>query len=163
MYLLILEKKMKVSENMKQHSMRLTDKYDSSRSNVTGSKKNIDSLAECDHNKKLSFIDANHSVLSLSRQAELLGISRSSYYYTPVVDPIQEILLTKLDMLYTEHPFLGSRKLSVLFKKEGYSVGRCRVVSLMNILGIQTLYPHKKNINTTISHPEHKKYPYLLR
>ena len=86
--------------------MKLTGKYDSSRSNVTGSKKNIDSLAECDHNKKLSFIDANHSVLSIARQAELLSISRSSYYYVPIIDPEQNILLTKLDSFYTEHPFL---------------------------------------------------------
>jgi putative transposase len=120
-------------------------------------------LVECDHKKRLSFIDPNCSHLSVSRQIELLGISRSSYYYVPVIDPEQNILLTKLDSIYTEHPFLGSRRLSRLLKKEGYSVGRCKVASLMKILGIRVLYPHKKNINTTISNPEHKKYPYLLR
>lgn len=154
---------MKVSGNKKLLSMKLTDKYDSSRSNVTGSKKNIDSLVECDHSKKLSFIDPNFSLLSISRQVELLSISRSSYYYIPIIDPEQNILLARLDNLYTQHPFLGSRKLSRILKQEGYSVGRCKVVSLMRILGIQTLYPHKKNINTTVSNPEHKKYPYLLR
>ena len=154
---------MKTLKSMKQHLMKLTDKYDSSRSNVTGSKKNINSLDECDHKKRLSFIDPNHSFLSITRQVELLDISRSSYYYTPIIDPEQDILLIRLDSLYTEHPFLGSRKLSELLKQEGYSVGRCKLKSLMEILGIQTLYPHKKNINTTISNPEHKKYPYLLR
>jgi hypothetical protein len=136
MYLLILEKRMNESENKKLHSMKLIDKYDSSRSNVTGSKKNIDSLAECDHKKRLSFIDPNCSHLSISRQIEILGISRSSYYYSPVIDPEQNILLTRLDSMYTEHPFLGSRKLSKLLKQEGYSGGRYKVKSLMKILGI---------------------------
>ncbi len=89
MYLLIPEKKMNESENKKLHSMKLTDKYDSSRSNVTGSKKNIDSLDDCDNKKRLSFIDPNCSHLSISRQIELLGISRSNYYYVPVIDPEQ--------------------------------------------------------------------------
>ena len=120
-------------------------------------------MAECDHKKKLSFIDSNHLFLSITRQIELLSISRSSYYYVPIIDPEQNILLAKLDNIYTAHPFLGSRKLSKLLKIEGYSVGRYKVASLMKILGIQVLYPHKKNINTTVSNPEHKKYPYLLR
>ena len=130
---------------------------------MTGSKKNIDSLDECDHKKKLSFIDPHFPHLSISRQIELLGISRSSYYYVPTIDPEQHILLTRLDSLYTEHPFLWSRKLSTLLKQEGYLVGRCKVKSLMGILGIHALYPHKKRINTTTPNPEHKKYPYLLR
>ncbi len=163
MYLLIPGKKMKVPESMRLLSMKLTVRYDSSRLNVTGWKKNIDNLAECDHKKKLSFIDSNHLFLSITRQIELLSISRSSYYYVPIIDPEQNILLAKLDNIYTAHPFLGSRKLSKLLKIEGYSVGRYKVASLMKILGIQVLYPHKKNINTTVSNPEHKKYPYLLR
>lgn len=130
---------------------------------MTGSKKNIDSLDECDHKKKLSFIDPDHSALSIARQAELLSISRSSYYYVPIIDLEQNILLARLDAIYTDHPFLGSRKLSKLLKQEGYSVGQCKVKSLMRILNIRALYPHKKNINTTIPNPEHRKYPYLLR
>jgi putative transposase len=120
-------------------------------------------LDECDHKKKLSFIDPDHSALSIARQAELLSISRSSYYYVPIIDLEQNILLARLDAIYTDHPFLGSRKLSKLLKQEGYSVGQCKVKSLMRILNIRALYPHKKNINTTIPNPEHRKYPYLLR
>lgn len=116
-------------------------------------------MEECDHKKKLSFVDVNFHLLTISRQTELLGISRSSYYYTPTRDPERQKILTRLDELYTEHPFLGSRRLSILLKQEGFKVGRLKVKGLMETLGIRTLYPHK---NTTIPNKAHKKYPYLL-
>jgi putative transposase len=117
-------------------------------------------LEECDHKRKLSLIDVNFTPLTISRQVELLGISRSTYYYVPVIDTERAILLTRLDALYTDHPFLGARRMSQLLKSEGYSVGRHKAIKLMQILGIQPIYPHK---NTSIPNKEHKKYSYLLR
>jgi len=128
--------------------------------NVTGSKKNIDSLEECDHRRKLSFVDVNFTLLTISRQTELLGISRSSYYYVPIRNPEKEQILKRLDEIYTEHPFLGSRRMSIMLKQEGFNAGRLKVRSLMETLGIRTIYPKK---NTTIPNKAHKKYPYLLR
>jgi putative transposase len=123
-------------------------------------KKNIDSLEECDHNRRLRLIDVNFTLLSISRQTELLGISRSSYYYTPVIDPERQAVLRRLDALYTDHPFLWARRMSKLLKAEGYNVGRFKVIGFMQTLGIQPIYPHK---NTSIPNKAHKKYPYLLR
>lgn len=117
-------------------------------------------MAEYDHKRKLSLIDANFNLLTLSRQAELLGISRSSVSYVPAIDPGQESLLRRIDTLYTEHPFLGARRISKMLRKEGYGIGRYKVIAFMRILGIQPIYPHK---NTSIANKEHKKYPYLLR
>lgn len=117
-------------------------------------------MEECDHKRKLSFVDVNFTLITISRQTELLGISRSSYYYTPTINPERERILKRLDVLYTEHPFLGSRRLSVLLKQEGFDAGRLKVRSCMETLGIRTLYPHK---NTSIANKAHKKYPYLLR
>jgi putative transposase len=85
---------------------------------VTGSKKNRDSLDECDHKRKLSFVDVNFTLLSISRQTELLGISRSSYYYTSARNPEKERILKRLDEMYTEHPFLGSRRMSIMLRQE---------------------------------------------
>jgi putative transposase len=75
-------------------------------------------LEECDHRRKLSFVDVNFTLLTISRQTELLGISRSSYYYVPARNPEKERILKRLDEIYTEHPFLGSRRMSVILKQE---------------------------------------------
>ena len=54
-------------------------------------KKNLD----FSHKDKLLLIDREHPEISMSHQAELLGISRSSIYYQPVVDSY-DLLLMKL-------------------------------------------------------------------
>lgn len=66
-----------------------------------------------------------------------------------------------IDALYTENPFLGSRRM-VLFleRKHGYRVNRKRVQRLMRKMGIEAIYPKPR-----LSRPEpgHKIFPYLLR
>jgi putative transposase len=50
--------------------------------------------------------------ISLSRQAELLGISRSGLYYEPIINDYDEYLTVLIDEIYTELPFYGSRKIA---------------------------------------------------
>jgi putative transposase len=69
-------------------------------------------------------------------------------------------LLEKLDKIYTDCPFYGSRRMREILKRKGYSVNRKRVTRLMKILGIKAIYP-KKNLSK--SNSEHKKFPYLLK
>jgi putative transposase len=71
-----------------------------------------------------------------------------------------QTLLRLIDQEYTRHPFYGSRKMRVYLKQNGYQVGRHRVRRLMGILMISGMAPGPK---TSAAHPEHKKYPYLLR
>lgn len=106
-------------------------------------------------------IEATHPELSVVRQCELLAVNRSSWYYKPVPVSQEELALMKrLDELYTAHPFLGSRKLSHLLGLEGYQAEYKRVCRLMKQMGLETIYPKPK---TSISAPENKVYPYLLR
>lgn len=65
-----------------------------------------------------------------------------------------------IDEIYTKHPFYGSRKLAVLLSNEDKVVNRKRVQRLMGLMGIEALYPKPK---LSEPHPEHKKYPYLLK
>lgn len=106
-------------------------------------------------------IDKDNQALPIRRQAELLTLSRSSFYYVPKHDPEELKHLAALDRLYTEHPFLGSRRLRLALADE-YQIllGRDHVRRLMRLLGIEAIYPKKK---TTIPAPGHKIYPYLLR
>jgi len=105
-------------------------------------------------------IEREHE-LSLTRQAELLDLSRASLYYKPV--PISEAdlsLMRRIDELHIELPFLGSRMLRDLLNLQGVPVGRKHVATLMRKMGIEAIYRRK---NTSKRHPGHAIYPYLLR
>ena len=104
--------------------------------------------------------DRDHR-LSLSRQAELLGISRGSLYYEP--RPVSENdlrLMRRIDELHMEYPFAGSRMMKGLLRQEGFTAGRLHVATLMKRMSIEALY---RRPNTSKPAPDHKVYPYLLR
>ena len=105
-------------------------------------------------------IDKENREISLSHQVELLGISRSSIYYQPVVDVYDLLLMELIDKQYTLTPFYGSRKMAVFLRRSGHGVNRKRVQGLMRAMGLEAIYP-KPNLSK--AHPEHKIYPYLLR
>ena len=99
--------------------------------------------------------------LSLQRQSQLLGVSRSSLYYRPRPDSAGEAdLLKRLDRIFTEHPVYGSRRLQVALAREDIEVGRRRIRRLMKKLGLWAITPRP---DTSRPHPEHTVYPYLLR
>ena len=101
------------------------------------------------------------SELSVTRQAKLLSVSRSSVYYRPRPESQEELdLLKRLDELFTENPMYGSRRLQAMLKREGVLVGRRRIRRLMKKLGLWAIGPKP---NTSEPHPAHKIYPYLLR
>jgi len=95
------------------------------------------------------------------RQCELLGINRSGLYYQPVGESEENLLLMRLmDEEYTRRPFYGSRRMTVWLGEQGHEVNRKRVSRLMDVMGIEALYPRPK-----LSQPGegHKIYPYLLK
>jgi len=99
--------------------------------------------------------------LPITRQAEVLGIARSTVYAIP--RPISEgdlDLMDRIDRLHLEMPYAGSRMLRDLLALDGIKVGRKHVATLMKRMGIEALYRKPK---TTKKHPQHRVYPYLLR
>src|ERR1051326_1576210 len=85
-------------------------------------------------------IDRQHE-LSVSRQAEVLDISRGSVYYLPrPVSPEDLRLMRRIDELHLEYPFAGARMLRDLLRQEGETVGRKHVATLMRKMGIEALY-----------------------
>ncbi len=105
-------------------------------------------------------IDRDHD-LPITRQVRLLGMSRGSVYYLP--RPISEAdlaLMRRIDALHLDHPFMGARFLRRMLRREGFTVGRRHVGTLMERMGIEALCPQP---GTSKAHPGHKIYPYLLR
>jgi len=105
-------------------------------------------------------IDSSHA-LSIAKQAEALGISRSSVYYlSRPVSTADLALMRRIDELHLDYPFAGSRMLQNFLVREGYNVGRLHVSTLMRRMGIEAIY---RRPNTSKPAPGHKIFPYLLR
>lgn len=105
-------------------------------------------------------IDPQHT-LPITRQAELLELSRASVYYLPRATPPADLtLMRRIDELHLNHPFAGSRMLRDLLSNEGHSVGRRHVATLMKTMRIEALY---RRPGTSRRHAAHPIYPYLLR
>jgi putative transposase len=102
-----------------------------------------------------------HPQLSLRRQCELLGLSRTGWYYTPAGESEENLRLMRLiDEQYTRTPFYGSRRMTVMLQGLGHEVNRKRVQRLMRLMGLEGVAPGPRTSHT---HPAHKVYPYLLR
>lgn len=106
-----------------------------------------------------------NDTLSVRRQCELLGITRSTVYYEAkqpdeAVLRLKEEIMTRIDYWHTALPCMGTRKLAVKLRTEGYAVGRKLVRTYMQEMGIHAVYPKpnlsKRNFKETI-------VPYLLR
>lgn len=105
-------------------------------------------------------IEPEHPELSIGRQCELLGVSRSVFYYRPKEekeDPDLAILTAILAVMH-EKPFYGYRKIARALAAMG--VTRKQVRRIMHTAGLRAIYPGKQ-----LSKPSKgcKKYPYLLR
>jgi putative transposase len=100
------------------------------------------------------------SQVPVKRQAELLGLSRSSVYYRPRAVSQRDLgLMRRIDELHLKAPFYGARKLAAQLRREGQAVGRRHVATLMRRMGIEALYRRPR---TSIPARQATIYPYLL-
>ena len=105
-------------------------------------------------------IDRDHD-LPIARQAKALGVSRGAVYYKPRPASTEDLkIMRRLDELHLDYPFAGSRMLRDMLNREGVSIGRRHVATLMKRMGIEAIY---RRPNTSKPAPGHKIYPYLLR
>ncbi len=106
-------------------------------------------------------IEPKHKKITISRQCELLNLSRSSYYYiSGKDDQYNQLLMNLIDEQYTKTPFYGVSKMTAWLHRQGHFVNQKRVRRLMRLMGLEAIYP-KPNLSK--ASPAHKKYPYLLK
>lgn len=106
-------------------------------------------------------IEPGHPNLAISRQCELLGLSRSSFYYQPVGESEENLLLMRLlDEQYTRRPYYGAPRMTQWLRSQGYAVNHKRVERLMREMGLEAIYPKRRLSQPA---PGHRVYPYLLR
>ena len=106
-------------------------------------------------------IEAGHAQLSIVRQCELLLVNRSGFYHRPVGETPETLALMRLiDAQFLETPWYGARQMARHLRRDGHVVGRKRMRRLMALMGLAPIYQRPR---TTIPHPEHRIWPYLLR
>ena len=105
-------------------------------------------------------IDRSHEC-ALTRQAQVLKLSRGSVYYQArPVSAADLAIMRRMDKLHLDYPFAGSRMLRDLLRGEGVAIGRAHVITLMKRMRIEAIY---RRPNTSKPAPGHKIHPYLLR
>jgi putative transposase len=98
--------------------------------------------------------------LSLKTQAELLGLNRSGLYYRPLPPSAEEVAIKhRIDEIYTQYPFYGSRRITAVLNRE-MAINRKAVQRHMREMGTAGICPGP---NLSKRAKEHHLYPYLLR
>lgn len=106
-------------------------------------------------------VEQDNLNLSVFHQCKLLNINRSSFYYQPRPENLDNLMLMKrIDQIFLKYPFYGSRQMRRHLIRNGHKVSRHKVRRLMQLMGLAAIY---QKPNTSKKHPEHKIYPYLLR
>lgn len=109
---------------------------------------------------KRRLVEADLASISLSRQCELLGLARSTYYYQAAEESEENLLLMRLiDEQYTRAPFYGSPKMTAFLRSKGHLVNHKRIERLMRLMGIEAIRPKPR---LSLPNSAHKLYPYLL-
>ena len=111
--------------------------------------------------ERREWIDRAHASLSVRQQCELLGLARSSWYYEPVPDSDRNLRLMRLiDEQYLSRPYFGQRRMTIWLRQQGHLVNVKRVRRLMQIMGLEAIHPGPR---LSLTSPEHRVFPYLLR
>jgi putative transposase len=106
-------------------------------------------------------IDTDSGLLPISRQCELLGLARSTFYYKSWGTSAYNLQLMRLlDEQYTRTPFYGIRKMTAWLDQQGHHVNHKRVRRLLRLMGLEAIYPKRRRLSMPDS--SHKIYPYLL-
>ena len=99
--------------------------------------------------------------LSLRRQCELLGVSRSGYYYEPCPESPENLgLMRQLEELHLRHPIYGRTRLTAMLRRKGWRVNQKRIGRLMRVMDLEAIYCQP---GTSAPQPGHEIHPYLLR
>ena len=111
---------------------------------------------------KQALIEPELKTLSLSKQTKLLGIGRSAFYYTPVVNEKKIAIKKQIEKIFEEIPIYGEKKVHQQLLEDGFKVSLNSVSKYRRELGLKAVLAVKP-ISTTMADKQHPKYSYKLR
>jgi putative transposase len=92
-------------------------------------------------------IEPKHPSIPITRQCELLGLARASYYHRPEREDAGNLRLMQLfDETHLAHPYCGSRQMTRWLRRHREPVNRKRVCRLIRRMGLVAIYP-KPNLS----------------
>ena len=119
-------------------------------------------LESLDLSTKQNLVEVQADNMSLLKQTELLGISRSAFYYTPVVNEKKIAIINHIQKVYKEIPIYGERKVHQQLLEDGFDVSLNTVSKYRRELGYRAILAVKP-ISTTMADKQHPKYSYKLK
>jgi len=119
-------------------------------------------LRGLDLSSKQELVETKPKTISLSKQTELLGISRSAFYYKPIVNEKKIAIKKQIEKIFEEIPIYGEKKVHKQLIEDGFQVSLNTVSKYRKELGLRAVLAVKP-ISTTMSDVKHPKYPYKLR
>jgi len=122
----------------------------------------VGKLKSLDLSNKQDLVEVQAGSISLLRQTEILGISRSHFYYQPIVNTAKVAIKTHIQKVYEEIPIYGEKKVHQQLLEDGFSVSLNTVSKYRKELGLRAVLAVKP-VSTTVADVQHKKYPYRLR
>lgn len=111
--------------------------------------------------EKRRLIEPGHPRIAVTRQCELLGLSRGSLYYEARPESAENLALMRaLDEQYTKTPFYGVARMTAQLRRGGRQVNPKRVRRLLRLMGLEAVYPKPR---LSANNGESRVFPYLLR
>lgn len=108
-----------------------------------------------------TLVNPTDEEFSVAQQCALLGLARSTYYYQPVGESVENLaLMGRIDKAFTARPELGVRRMYHELTTPDNPVNVKRVRRLMRVMGLEAVGP-KPNLSKP--QPGHTIYPYLLK
>lgn len=105
-------------------------------------------------------IEPAHEHIPVSRQCELLGLPRASYYYSPTGEREENLrIMRTMDEMFLEDPTIGVERMQQMLRRDGIGINVKRVRRLMRLMGLMAIYPKPR---LTLPNKGHKKFPCLL-
>lgn len=106
-------------------------------------------------------IEKKHPQLSVSKQCDMINISRSSYYDSiQAPKAMDAAVVERINKIYTKRPEYGSRRIRAIMQRQNTKISRKKVQELMRKMNIKGICPKS---NLSIPNRAHKKYPFIAR
>ena len=122
----------------------------------------VGKLKSLDLSSKQDLVEVQAKNISLLRQTKILGISRSHFYYQPIVNERKDAIKAHIQKVYEEIPIYGEKKVHQQLLEDGFHVSLNTVSKYRKELGLRAVLAVKP-VSTTVADVQHKKYPYRLR
>jgi len=122
----------------------------------------VGKLQSLDLSNKQEMVEVQANNMSLSKQTELLGISRSHFYYDPIVNKQKEEIKQHIQEIFKEIPIYGEKKVHQQLLEDGYAVSLNSVSRYRKEMGLRAVLAVKP-VNTSIANTAHPKYSYKLK